>query len=184
MSKTMIVRAASITAALALMGGATVATFSATASNTGNTFGAGTLHLSLKELNKTLGTPIFTWTNAKPGDSVTQIIDLSNDGTINATTLQLSSISVTPTPGTHDVSAVLTLTVWNDLNQNGLMDGGSETVYKTAKLNDPSWSNLAVGDLTTTLHRYLGAQLTFDSTASNDYQGEGANFGFSFIASQ
>lgn len=186
MSKSMIVRAASITAALALMGGATFAVFNATAANTGNTFGAGTLYLAVKEIGKVVETPIFTWTNAKPGDEKTQIIELKNAGTLDAT-LKLSSISVTPTPGAHDVSGVLTLTIWNDLNHDGVMDGGLETVYRTAKLNgsDLSWTDLPVGDLNNDSElRYLGAKLVFSSTANNDYQGEGANFGFAFYAEQ
>jgi hypothetical protein len=186
MNKSMIVRAVSITGALALLGGATFATFSATASNTGNTFGAGTLHLSLKEYAKDIGTPIFTWTNAKPGEERTQVIELKNDGSLDGT-LKLSSINVTPTPGTHDVSGVLTLTLWNDLDHDGVMDGGLENVYQVSKLNGTgsTWTDLPVGDLNNDSElRYLGAKLVFDSGANSDYQGEGANFGFNFYVEQ
>ncbi len=164
--------------ALSLMGGAAVAAFTSSATNTGNTFGAGSLTL---QLNGGSNTAFFTISGAKPGDSSQQVITLANTGSLNSAHLFLTSIGHNST-STPDLGSKLTLDLYDDANGNGSIDAG-ETLIKSAHITDNSWANT---DLGVTLnaagsHKVI-AKLTFDADADNSFQSTNSTFSFNFQA--
>jgi len=185
MSKSMIVRAASITAALALMGGATFATFSSAAANTANTFGAGTLVLKINGAGDSTSTKVFTIADAKPTDVFgPQVLDLSNTGTVNVATTKLTSIAVTPS-GSPNVGDKLNLELWRDLDNTGTITDGDVQIGTTQPLTNAQWTNLDLGiTLAASGHMKVLAIITFDTSADNTYQGKSATFDFNFYAEQ
>lgn len=175
----------SIFAVLTLVSGVTFALFSSAASNNGNTFGAGTLTLKINGAGGSSSTPVFNVSSAAPGDTSSQVIELSNAGTIAAASTKLTSIGLTPSPTPPpNLGDKLTLDLYNDVNDNGSIDGG-DTLINSAHLTDASWTNLSLGfALTASGHHKVIAKITFDSDADNTYQGTGASFNFNFLANQ
>lgn len=176
----------SIFVVVGLVAGVSYALFSSQASNTGNTFGAGTLTLNvIPGLTPTPG-PAFTVSGAKPGDSFTQVLNLTNTGSINATSVKLLSIGLTPSPTPPpNLGSQLNLELWNDVNDNGVKDGGDTQIGLTKPLTDAQWTNLSLGfGILAAGHHKVIAILTFDSTADNTYQGLSASFDFNFQADQ
>ena len=182
MSKSMIVRAVSITGALALLGGATFANFSSAASNNGNTFGAGTLVLKINGQEPT-STGVFTLAKQVPGDTATQVLDLSNTGSVNAGSTVLNGITVTPN-ATGDLGEVLTLDLYKDVNGDGAIDVG-DTIIHSGHLTDAAWTNHLLGfGLASSANQKVLAKITFDSAAGDSYQGKSVSFDFTFTANQ
>jgi len=182
MNKKIVFSAVSIVSSLGLMVGATFANFSSTASNTGNTFGSGTLVLAINGLAALASSHVFTVPNAVPGYSQTQVLDLSNTGSVNAGSTTLTGISVTP-HATGDLGDALTLTLYRD-DGNGIYDAG-DTQIATGHLVDPVWNNLNLGfGLLALGNHKVFAVLTFDSGAGDSYQGKSVSFDFNFQANQ
>jgi hypothetical protein len=164
------------------MGGVTFALFSSTASNSGNTFGAGTLALVVKNGSNVVS-PAFTISNALPGYTETQVINLSNSGNVAAGSTTLASLNVTPN-GSGDLGEVLTLDLYNDVNGNGIYDG-PDTLIHSGHINS-GWTETVLGfglAASGGSHNLL-AKLTFDSGAVNSYQGKSVTFDFNFRADQ
>lgn len=94
---------------LATVGGwATFAAFSSTTSNTGNTFAAGTVHLSDNDADAVM----YNVSNQKPANAVTKCIKVTYGGSLDATVKLYAStvgtvgnyIDLTVTPGTGDIT--------------------------------------------------------------------------------
>jgi predicted ribosomally synthesized peptide with SipW-like signal peptide len=183
MSKSMIVRAVSITGALALLGGATFANFSSAASNNANTFGAGTMVLKINDQQPT-STGVFSLSDKAPGYvSNYQVLDLKNDGSVAAATVTLTGITVAPNAA-GDLGEVLTLDLYKDVNNNGAYDGG-DTLIHSGHLNHASWAALPLGfGIGATSNQNILAKLTFDSSATNSYQGKSVSFDMAFQEDQ
>lgn len=175
----------SILAALAIVGGATYAAFSSAASNTGNTFGAGSLTLKINGFGGSTSTPIFSVSNAAPGSSSGPLLlNLSNTGTVNGSTTKLTGIDVTPSGDPPNLGGKLTLTLYNDVDDNGTLTG-PDTVIGSAHLTDPAWTNLSLGfGLAAGTDHGVLALLSFDSDADDSYQGTGVNFNLNFKLDQ
>lgn len=175
----------SIVSALAVMGGATFAAFSSQASNNGNTFGAGSLTLQINGQSGSASTPVFAISNAAPGATSTQVLNLKNSGTTNATSTELESIDVTVDAGNaFNLGDELTLELYNDVNDDGLLDGG-DTLISSGVLTNPGWANTPLGfGLNAGGDQNVLAKVTFNSGAGNIYQGMGVTFDFNFKASQ
>lgn len=170
-----------VVATAALMAGATFAYFSSSASNTGNTFGSGTLILDVNKFGSEAPTPAFTVSNAAPGYTETQFIKLKNTGTIAAASTKLLSIETGTTPNLGDV---LTLTLYNDVDNDATFSA-PDTLIGTGHLNDSVWTNLSLGfGLTAGGSHNIIAVITFDSTAGDSYQDKSVSFNFNFQADQ
>ena len=173
----------SIVSALAVMGGATFAFFSSSATSNANTFGTGDLVLKINGAAG-IATGPFAVTGAAPGTSSTQKLKLSNTGSVAASSVKVNLITMggaNPTLGD-----VLTLEFFNDANDDGIQDGG-ETVLGTAHLTDGVWTNYTLPGVTVAGSGgtyNLGATVTFDSGADNSYQGNNATFSIEFVATQ
>lgn len=135
-----------VVAAIAI--GATTAYFSATTTTGTNTFTAGTLDLTSANPGTTL--PI-TVTNVKPGDSGTGTVELKNTGSVDGNLISAlfaktadtdngcntpetsapDATCGTPGEGEGELDSNLEISLWDDANDNGVVDGG-ENVYGTA----------------------------------------------------
>lgn len=182
MNKKILFSAVSIVSALGLLVGATFANFSSQAGNNGNTFGAGTLTLKINGAGDSSSTKMFTVTDAKPGDSKTEVFDLSNSGTVDASSTTLTSLNVTPN-ASGDLGEVLTLQLYIDANNNNVFDAG-DTLIHSGHIN-AGWSALPLGfGLAHGADQKVTATLTFDSAATDSYQGKSVSFDFTFTANQ
>jgi len=185
MNNKLLVSAISITSALALMGGVTFALFSSTASNAGNTFGAGTMTLNINSFGGSTSSKIFNISNAKPTDVFgPQILNLSNTGTVGAATSTLTSITVSPS-GSPNLGDKLNLELWRDLNDDGLINGVDTQIGVSKPLTDAQWTGLNLGiPLAVGANMKVLARITFDSSADYTYQGTSVTFDFNFRADQ
>lgn len=176
----------SIFAVTALVGGVTFALFTSQASNNGNTFGAGNMELRINGAEGSTSTPVFTVANAKPTDVFTQVITLSNTGTIAASDVLLTNINVTPTNSTPpNLGDILTLDIFDDVNGNGIIDGG-DALRGSAHLTDSAWSNISLGfglAASGGSHQTI-SRITFDDTNDQSYQSIGVSFNLNFQANQ
>lgn len=182
MNRKIIISGISIVSALTLMVGGAFAAFSSANTNTGNTFGAGTLSLQINTQTGT-STGVFSVTNATPGVAVSQDLLLKNGGSVDASSVQVSGITlggVNP-----ELAGDVTLVFFHDTNANGVLDGG-ETVLGTAHLNDGVWTGYTLpGVALSAGGTYeLGAQVTLDLTAPNSDQGKNMTFDLGFQANQ
>jgi len=190
MNKKIFFSSISIISALALMAGSTFAVFTSAASITVNTFGAGTLVLTINNSAGSTSTPVFNVTGATPRDVTnTQVLNLRNTGTVNSFTTTLTGIAVTPTvtvPATPNLGDKLDLELWNDVNDNNVIDPGTDTqIGLTAPLTAAQWTNLSLGfGINAGSHHKVLARITFNNTADDTYQGSSASFNLSFQASQ
>jgi hypothetical protein len=176
-----------IAAILISVTGASKALFTGTASNNGNTFGAGTLVLTINGAPGTASTPVFTITNAAPGDTYNQILSLQNTGSIAASTLLLTSVVVTDSkPDTSaNLGNVLTTYIWEDTNENNMIDAGEPTWVNGVHLTSiPANLNLGALGVGAGSTRHFKVKLVFDTGAGNEYQGESISFNFNFQANQ
>lgn len=182
LNRKILVSGISILSALALMGGTAFALFTSAASNNRNTFGSGTLVLNINSVPGGGSTPKFTIANAAPGFFQDQELDLSNTGTVNASSVKITSIAV---GGDTILADNLTLTIAVDNNNDGILDG-LDTVLGTEHLTNSVWNNYTLPALTlpagTTAQ--IVARLTFDSGAGDALQGKSTNFNLNFQANQ
>ncbi len=181
MNKRILFSLVSICSVVGMVGGTALAAFTSTASNAGNTFGSGSLTLSINTALGSLSTPVFTVTNAAPGDvTPVQTLDLKNEGSVTATTVNLTSIGLT---GNALLADNLTLDLTVDTNNSGVLDAGDTTT--TGHLSSAAtWTNVPVGSLAGGANRKVFAKITFDAAAPNTVQGVSAGFSFNFLASQ
>ena len=191
----------SIFAVVAVVGGVAFANFSSAASNTGNTFGAGTLTLKIRDAAEALSTPYFTVENSsnlKPGDTRTQTIKLSNSGSLKIGSVKLTGLVVTPLTSGTDLSLgdVLTLKLYKgtydaDNPTTNLIVGADRKLtaagWNTQDLGitiNPRGPNSEIPPVVVDGSQDIVAVLTFDSTAESEYQGKSVTFGFTFQATQ
>ncbi len=177
----------SIFAVGAIVAGTSYALFSSQASNNGNTFGAGTLVLSINTATGSSSTPVFNVSGVGPGNTVgPQTFTLKNEGSVDASSVVLSGISVSPTPSSPNLGDKLVLNFYNDTNGNGVNDGpGTDLLIDSQLLTSGTWTNhlLGFGLIAGASHK-LFATITFDSSADNTYQGTSALFNLAFQANQ
>jgi predicted ribosomally synthesized peptide with SipW-like signal peptide len=143
----------------ALIGGGTFAIFTDTASNTGNTFAAGTVEVSL---DKPDGTKYFDISNIAPGDTGSSPVTVTNSGTLELR---------------YDLSETLA----GDLaaGANGLKvtikDAGGNVIL-------PGTTNNRV--LAPGASEVLTVSWTLPLVAGNEYQGDSATYGLTVNAEQ
>jgi len=176
----------SIFTVVVLVGGVTFALFSSAASNNNNTFGAGTLTLSINTISGSGSTAIFSVSDLDPGEMTdVQKLDLKNGGTVDASDVKLTSIVVNPTPATPNLGDKLILTLYNDANNNNSYDAGIDLPIDTGALTSLGWADRSLGfGLTGGELHTIFAKILFDSSADDAYQGTSVDFAFNFLASQ
>ncbi len=153
-------------AAAMIIGG--FAAFTASTSNTGNSFAAGTLTFS----DNDGGTALITVSNLKPGDFMTRQIVVTNDGSLDA---NVAATLVT----SGDLAPVLDVTVEEGVNE----PFGAGTLASAGTLN------ASYDETNGTPNPWLaGASKTYDivytvqSGAGNTYQGDTATAALTFNA--
>ncbi len=182
MNKKILFSGISILASLSIAVGGAFAAFSSVNTNAGNTFGAGTLVLSINTQTVT-STGVFGVTNAAPGQSFSQKLTLKNEGSVNASSVAVSSIAISGT--NPELAGDVTLLLFNDVNDNGVFDAGDVSLG-SGHLNDPSWVGFTLAGITLpaggTYH--LGGQVTLDLGAPNTDQGKSMSFNLALQANQ
>ncbi len=172
----------SIAGVVALVGGVTFALFSSQASNNGNTFGAGTLVLNIMGYGDGASLPVFTFSGIAPGQFRDQKITLTNTGSVDASSIQVTKIDLGSNTALADK---LTLMLFYDQNDDGIFNG-SDVSLGTGHLSDSSWTGYTLPGVTLPHSGiyHLGARITFDSDADNSYQGLTLTFNLNFQANQ
>jgi predicted ribosomally synthesized peptide with SipW-like signal peptide len=168
---------------MGLVGGGTWAYFSDVETSTGNTFGAGTLDLTVDSENPWASAPISV-SNIAPGDSSTSVnITATNSGSL-AGDLYVRINGYTDAGGdnpepeqvkeaeigvTDNISAKLTLNVTGP--------GGADTNIDGLKIDaaDGTWS-AKIADLAPAGEADIEISATLDSDATNEYQGDNCTF--------
>lgn len=121
--KTILKSTLMIIAASAIVGGATKAYFTDTATISGNTFSAGTLDL---KIDSNPSPSVATWENGftnpynpfakiKPGDKGEQIIDIKNEGNVDGN----ATIKLSRTSAWNELASKLTFTMLYDAENDG-----------------------------------------------------------------
>jgi len=184
--------AASIAAASAIIVGATFAYFSDSGNSNNNSFAAGTLDLKLSddtpEADQDNVTASFGGSNLKPGDVISSELRLKNTGTINGSHVDIA-IANTNSDGVNPLDKVLQITkLQYDKNGDGdVTDPGEDLLTAGTVVDSGSDGNAYVdlGDLADqdlddhtlsltdlNVNHRLVLEVTFDSTAGNQYQGD------------
>ncbi len=172
-----------IATALALAGGAAFAAFSSTATSQNNVFGSGTLTLLINGSNPLL-TPLFSIAGGVPGQKYNQEFNLSNTGSVAASSVSVTELLSTPTG--DDLGDVLSVQFFIDGDNDNEVDSGEE-LTGVATMNNGVWdSGVTLTGLTILAggNVNIEAQITFDAGAGNQYQGDSLAFNFEFTASQ
>ena len=155
------------------------ASFTASSANPSNTFAAGTLSI----LNSKEGLAVLTASGMKPGDSATGTVDVQNSGSLSgAFTLSRSGIS--DSDGANPMSAKLDLVVKDcgDFSSGTPTCDAGDPVKYTGTIAGMS-SAVALGTFAASeKHRYEFA-VTFNSSATNNYQGDSSSVQFDWNAS-
>jgi len=207
-NKKIALSAMSILSALAIMGSATFAFFSSSATSSDNTFASGTLNLLVDDNNEITPAPSVTGSlsisNFAPGQSTSGFISLHNGGSIPIAEVELGADTTeTADPGANsDMRNVLSLTVLVDDGTPDTSCAGGENVTGAIDLavgNNSSPLTLAEFDdggtdvydalltgtgLAAGTTRNVCFTVTFDSGATDIYQGDAVNTTFNFTANQ
>ncbi|WP_186762853.1 TasA family protein [Lentzea tibetensis] len=127
------------------------ALYTYTATNTGNVFSTGTIHLTLNP-----ATAMFNST-LNPGDTVNQDMQVLNDGTmplryaITGLTTASSNGGVADTPAVNTLAAALQLTIRSGLTEANCESGnytGATVEYGPGPTSDITTARQLVGDIT------------------------------------
>ncbi|OGH04591.1 MAG: hypothetical protein A2W22_04985 [Candidatus Levybacteria bacterium RBG_16_35_11] len=208
MSRRIALSILSIVASLAIVGGATYAFFSATATSSSNTFASGTLTLNLDDVNESavdnsvIGS--ISASNFAPGQSVNGFVSLDNPaGGIDIAEVEMTmDTSETADPGADsDLRDVLNLTVLLDDNTpDSLCSGGTDLTTTIDSQVGNNAAPLTLGEfdngtdefdafltgvgLPDGTARNVCFTVTFDSGAGNIYQGDAVDTTITFTANQ
>lgn len=180
--------AMSILASLALLGGATFAFFSSTATSTGNVFGSGTLTLQLDDNNDEVPastiTASFGDSSMAPGDSTSGFISMHNDGSIDIAKVNLSSTeTVSSSPDLADKLNITSAKIGTESTCTTSPTDITSSFTTLAALNsaglDLPSSAIAAG-----ADKFLCMTFTLDSGTGDAYQGKSITETFTFLGSQ
>ena len=141
--------AMSIVASLAIMGGATFAFFSSSATSNDNLFGAGSLNLELDDLNEAFGvgpdddllTAPFNVPSMAPGDSAAQEISFHNTGSVPMEEIAMG-LNCAGTDGDSNFCDVLDILVrvGGTASEGSCSGGDDETPNINSEVSDGSGS--------------------------------------------
>lgn len=170
-----------ITAAIAVLSGATKALFTDTKENADNYFATGSLAIQLYDQNMAaLSAPIFTCNNWAPGSTGTNYMVIKNNGTLTCDLVWKAQVSNTVMgPLGEKLANVLQAEVCEDTNG----DNNYETNIYQGTLQDLETA-INLGQLAPDQMKRLRIQVTMDTTAGNEYQGTTSYFKFIAEATQ
>lgn len=204
-NKKILISVMSIVTSLAMVGGATFAFFTDTATSTANTFSSGTLNLLVDDANEPTPAPSVTGSltisDFAPGQSTTGFISLHNPGTLAIAEVELTA-DTTPTDGGTDgsdirnvlqLAVVLDDTVTPDpacadgVNLTSTIEplvGNGDGTLTLAEFDNGTDEYDALPGLVSGATRNVCFTVTFDPDATDIYQGDSASTTFSFKANQ
>lgn len=174
------------------VGAGTMAYFSDKEESTGNTFTAGTLDLTLGAMSSSPSLPL---SNMAPGDSVTGSIIVTNAGTINGKLYgRTTYVEKDGDPNLVDKSAdqfaaKLIVTSWTEPGIPTIYPGISVYTLVYANPTTPvTVQGLGVwqsyGPLAASATATFAMTVQFDTSAGNDYQGDGIEVKFEYLLVQ
>lgn len=184
MNKKILFSLVSICSVVGMVTGSALAAFTSSATNSGNTFGAGSLTLSVAPNGGSTSTPAFIVTDIAPGQSREQALILTNSGSIAATSVMLKNIE--HTGSTPDLGDKLTLNLYDDNGTTPNVFDVGDTLKGSAHITDAAWTNIPLGFGLTALtgtHTVI-AVVTFDADSDDTYQGKTSAFNLVFQANQ
>ena len=187
----------SILASFAIMGGATFAFFSSSATSTGNVFAAGNLVLQVDDLDETTPAPTvnasLNFTDLAPGvTSAKQFISLHNGGTLPIAEIELGATKTGDDADAFLLEDVVNLTVTTG-STNACLDNDRTTEIATAAGMGDAILPLTLGELIGAdfdalpglgADYFVCFQGTMDSGAGNDYQGDTVTVTMDFKGNQ
>lgn len=192
MNKKIIASTLSILATLAMMGSATYAYFTDTATSENNVFSTGNLTVNISEDHP--GFTVFNEPKLQPGDTKSRCLDIVNTGSLDLKyklTIQRHG-DTTPSP---DLSDVLTLKVerWTSAtapnSDNCTGKSGDNSNWSTSPvingaiktLGLPYTTNPSLGILTPTDRNYYRITVNWPNGGSDDKKYEDASASYDFI---
>ncbi len=186
MNKKIIFSGMSILAALALMGGATFAFFSSSATSSGNVFASGTLQLQLDDNNDAAATTITAsigGPNMAPGDSTSGFISMHNNGTIDIAKVKLGATETVPSsPDLAGQLNITSATIGDDqacsVNPHAVTGLTTLAALNSAPISMNNSAIVAGGT------KYLCMTFTLDNSTDNTYQGKTITETFNFEGDQ
>lgn len=183
--------ALSIMGSLAIMGGATFAFFSSSATSTGNVFASGNLELLIDDNNESTPSATITAsigdTDMAPGDFVSGFVSLHNDGSITIAEVNIDSVqTVTSSPDLATQMNIQSATIGDDqaCTVNQVVATGSFPSTLAGLDADPDGVDLPGTSLAPAQTKYLCMTFQFNSTADNTYQGKSITETFTFVGHQ
>ncbi|MDO8515027.1 MAG: TasA family protein [bacterium] len=176
--------------------GATRAYFSDVETSTGNTFAAGTFDLNLDGGN--INVVKFSLSNLVPGNSGTAYWTVKNVGNVNGY-LDLESktvvnddnscnepeglVDTTCGAGEGDLGANTNITLFVDVNHDGVVDGGDVSLY-TGTLNGLVAATVADISLNANTEKYISMNWAIPVAVENIIQSDSTTLGMTFELGQ
>jgi predicted ribosomally synthesized peptide with SipW-like signal peptide len=173
------------------LGYGTYSYFSDTETSSGNKFTAGTLNLKVDGQDDGGTVPVyFAVDNVKPGDGGSQVISLSNTGTLNGTAkIHIKNVvnteGLNPEPETDkedpgDLGAVLLIKIQYDANNDGDYLDEGETIVTDVAINTLNCTLNTLGSLGAGTSRNLKISWSVPGTVGNDIMGDIVTFDIEF----
>lgn len=189
--KRMAISILAIFAVCVMIGGGAYAYFSDTESTAGNQFTAATLNLEINDEDP-WAIDVFDVTFLKPGDSGYTCLKIENTGS-TAGTLTIDIPTITdgagttpepePTPDNGEISENLDIVVWEDANQDGVVDVGETTLY-IGKLSAATTGPWSYGSFGVGATDYISISYSVDTSVANDIMGDTCTFTIEFVLTQ
>jgi predicted ribosomally synthesized peptide with SipW-like signal peptide len=195
----------SILASFAIMGGATFAFFSSSATSTGNVFAAGTMELMLDDNNQGNPTPVstvdasITDQNLVPGGpAVSGFISLHNTGSVDMAEVVFGADIPSGNNGNgdgSDIASKINLTVKTHPTDNSCGVGSTDLTGTIATPVGDGLSPLTLRELADEDYNalpgitngdsyFVCVTAALDESANNTYQGDSIDTTFEFTGNQ
>ncbi len=197
MNSKIFLSALSIFAATAIAGAATYALFTASAGSVGNTFAAGTLNLTLDDVDETTPAPTviasFNLPNMIPGVTApAQFISMHNSGSIDIAKIKFGTVQDSSTGAGNMANVVQFAKVRTGSSSSCSGSDIGPTIAAKLSVTPPftladlqahgPYDSLPGVDTAGT--KYLCINFGMDAAADNSYQGASTTQTFTFEASQ
>lgn len=163
----------------ALVGGATMAWFTSTATNNNNSFSSGTLVVGLNE-----SAPFFDVSDMAPGDSASSYVEMRNDGSLDMLFKAYVDATVNEENIAEKLNVVVTLNPsdYTALPGKYTSYGTADQVMYTGPLSGLLGESNALNNIDAAFKygwplkadfaAVYKMEVTFDTSAGNDYQGK------------
>lgn len=175
------ISAVSILSAVTMLGSSAFAVFSSQATNNNNSFGTGTLVLQINGQSPT-STGIINVTGKMPGDTVSGALELHNNGSVPASSVQVTGFTL---GGNTELAPKLNVVFFADTNANGIQDNG-EASLGASTMDNVVWNGYTLPGVTLSANSsyHLGMSVNFDQSADSTLQNKSMTFTVGFQANQ